>query len=317
MKLLMFDQGAGARLGALVGEERDEVADLIELSRTFGEPSLPASLRDLIDSGTEGLDLVRNLITQSSLPKSSLHSLAGVHVLAPLAPPCGNILAMGSNYAKHAAEGARALGTDIPPPTIFTKAITTIAGPFDDLAFDFSVSEQLDWEVEVGVVIGKAGKNIPKTEALDHVFGYLVLNDISARDIQLGWGGQYFKGKSLDNSCPFGPWIVTADEVPDPSDLRLRLFVNGNLKQDASTKDMIHSVADIITWMSIGMTLLPGMLIATGTPEGVGFARTPKEFLKAGDLLESEVVGLGRLSNRIVVGSDQHQLSQMKRVMTA
>jgi 2-keto-4-pentenoate hydratase/2-oxohepta-3-ene-1,7-dioic acid hydratase in catechol pathway len=135
---------------------------------------------------------------------------------------------------------------------------------------------------------------------MDHVFGYFVLNDVSARDIQNGWGGQYFKGKSLDRSCPTGPWVITKDEVPDPGKLALRLTVNGVVKQDGNTDDMIHPVDAIIEWSSKGMTLRAGALIATGTPDGVGFTRTPPEYLKAGDVMETEVAGIGFLRNRLV-----------------
>ena len=212
----------------------------------------------------------------------------------------GNVLAIGRNYAAHAAEGARVRGGEIEPPTVFTKAITTIAGPHDDVPIDPAVSDRIDWEVELGVVVGRRGINIPRERALDHVFGYTVVNDVSARDIQRNWGGQFFKGKSLDGSCPSGPWVVTRDEVPDPQRLRLTLAVNGVLKQDASTADMIYPVDALIAWLSIGMTLLPGSLIATGTPEGVGFARQPPEFLRPGDLVEAEVEGIGVLRNRMV-----------------
>ncbi len=143
------------------------------------------------------------------------------------------------------------------------------------------------------MVIGRAGSNIKRAGAMEHVFGYTVINDVTARDIQNGWGGQWFKGKSLDGSCPMGPWVITADEVPDVQALQLQLRVNGVVKQDANTRDMIYPVDAIIEWLSVGMTLLPGMVIASGTPEGVGFARTPPEFLHAGDVMESEVRGGG------------------------
>jgi 2-keto-4-pentenoate hydratase/2-oxohepta-3-ene-1,7-dioic acid hydratase in catechol pathway len=231
---------------------------------------------------------------------AAVRPLAGLRLLPPLDPPRGNVLAIGRNYARHAAEGARVRGGEVEPPTVFTKAITTIAGPRADIAIDPAVSEQIDWEVELGVVIGRRGVNIPRERALEHVFGYTVVNDISARDIQRGWGGQFFKGKSLDGSCPSGPWVVTRDEVPDPQRLRLRLSVNGAVKQDATTADMIYPVDALVSWLSIGMTLLPGSLIATGTPEGVGFARQPPEFLRPGDVVEAEVEGIGTLGNRVV-----------------
>jgi 2-keto-4-pentenoate hydratase/2-oxohepta-3-ene-1,7-dioic acid hydratase in catechol pathway len=186
------------------------------------------------------------------------------------------------------------------PPSTVSKAQTSVTGPFDDIAIDPRISEQIDWEVELGVVIGRTALNLQPTDAMRHVFGYTVVNDISARDIQNGWGGQYFKGKSLDRSSPVGPWIVTADEIPDPQHLRLWLRVNGVPKQDGNTADMLYPVAQVIAWLSIGMTLRPGTLIATGTPDGVGFARTPPEFLRPGDVLETEVEGIGLMRNRMV-----------------
>jgi 2-keto-4-pentenoate hydratase/2-oxohepta-3-ene-1,7-dioic acid hydratase in catechol pathway len=150
------------------------------------------------------------------------------------------------------------------------------------------------------VVIGKRGANIKRSGARPHVFGYTALNDVTARDIQNEWGGQYFKGKSLDRSCPTGPCIVTADELQNPQRLAVRLRLNGEVKQDGNTADMIYSVDAIIEWVSIGMTLLPGAIIATGTPDGVGFWRTPSEVLHPGDVIETEVEGIGMLRNRIV-----------------
>jgi 2-keto-4-pentenoate hydratase/2-oxohepta-3-ene-1,7-dioic acid hydratase (catechol pathway) len=225
--------------------------------------------------------------------------LSGLKLLAPLDPPRGNVIAIGRNYAKHAAETA-AKGEKPKPPTVFSKAITSITGPYDDIPIDPAVSEEIDWEVELGVVIGKVGVNITKEDALEHVFGYTVINDVTARDMQSDWGGQYFKGKSLDSSCPSGPWVVTRDEVADPQSLYLRLTVNGTVKQDGTTSEMIHPVDAIISWVSVGMTLLPGMMIATGTPDGVGFARTPPEFIRVGDTVEAEVEGIGTLRNKFV-----------------
>lgn len=210
------------------------------------------------------------------------------------------MIAIGRNYRKHAEETAVIEGREPAPPTIFTKAITSLTEPFADIAIDPAISDKIDWEVELAVLIGKGGANIKRGRALDHVFGYTVLNDVTARDIQSAWGGQYFKGKSLDRSCPTGPWVVTRDEVEDPQALKLFLRVNGIVKQEGDTRDMIYAVDAIIEWASKGMTLLPGTLIATGTPDGVGFARTPPEFLKPGDLMETEVQGIGILRNRFV-----------------
>ncbi len=263
MKLLMYRHDGGPRLGALRPGHEDEVVDLGEVA-----PDVLA----VIDAGAPGLEQARKVASVAGrrLP------LKDVTLLPPIDAPRGNIIAMGRNYQKHAEETAE--HGDIKPPTIFTKAITSITGPYEEIQIDPSVSDQLDWEVEL----------------------YFVLNDVSARDIQNGWGGQYFKGKSLDRSCPTGPWVVTKDDVPDPQQLDLRLTVNGVVKQEGNTGDMIHAVDGIIEWTSKGMTLLPGALIATGTPDGVGFARTPPEFLKPGDVMETEVSGIGILRNRMV-----------------
>ena len=302
MRFLMFKHGSGRRLGVLAEGRPDMVVDLAELALATTSAPPPADLLALIDGGDSALDAVRRLLVRLKPDAAApiTHPLSAVEVLAPLDPPRGNVIAIGLNYAKHASETARQPITGRQPPTVFTKAITTIAGPYDDIPIDPAVSEQIDWEVELGVIIGRAGVNIAREDALDHVFGYTVINDVSARDIQNGWGGQFFKGKSLDSACPSGPWVVTRDEVPDPQSLGLRLTVNGIVKQDSNTSDMIHPVDSIISWVSLGMTLLPGTLIATGTPEGVGFARTPPEFIRPGDVVEAEVPGIGALRNRFV-----------------
>ncbi len=306
MRLVMFRDGGDRRLGVLRPGGTGEVIDLAALAAAAGAPPPPADLLALIDEGDEGLRRVAALLAVPAPSEGdAVRPLAGLELLAPLDPPRGNVLAIGRNYARHAEEAARSRGGQVAPPTVFTKAITTIAGPNADIAVDPAVSEQIDWEVELGVVIGRRGVNIPRERALEHVFGYTVVNDVSARDIQSGWGGQFFKGKSLDGSCPSGPWVVTRDELADPQQLRLRLTVNGAVKQDATTADMIYPVDAIISWVSVGMTLLPGTLLATGTPEGVGFARQPPEFLRPGDVVEAEVEGIGVLRNRVTAAAQR------------
>jgi len=292
MKFVMFKVDGGRRLGALRPGTQDEIVEIVELPE-------PADLLALIDAGDDGLARVRTALSSS---RAKAHRLADLDLLAPLDPPRGNVIAIGRNYQKHAEETAEK--GDVKPPTIFTKAITSITGPYDDIAIDTSFSDEMDWEVELGVVIGRRGANIARHDANEHVFGYFVLNDVSARDVQNGWGGQYFKGKSFDRSCPTGPWVVTKDEVPDPQKLRLILRVNDVVKQDGNTRDMIHPVDALIEWASKGMTLLPGAVIATGTPDGVGFARKPPEFLHPGDVMETEVEGVGLLRNRMVSAGD-------------
>ena len=177
-------------------------------------------------------------------------------------------------------------------PVFFTKAPTAVNSPYGTFEIDPSVSSEIDWEAELGIVIGKRGKNIREEEALSYVFGYTVTNDITARDLQARHK-QYFKGKSLDDSYPMGPWIVTTDEIADPQHLAISLRVNGVTKQEANTSQMIFSVARLIAVLSVGITLEPGDIIATGTPSGVGFSRNPPEFLKPGDVMETEIEDIG------------------------
>jgi 2-keto-4-pentenoate hydratase/2-oxohepta-3-ene-1,7-dioic acid hydratase in catechol pathway len=286
MRLVTFRSSGQTRLGVV----RSDGSHIAELSE-------PGDMLALIDAGARGLDKVREAAVRGG---GHEHRVDEVELLPPLPQPRGNVIAIGRNYEKHAAETARIESREPSPPTVFTKAITSLVEPFGDIAIDPAVSDKIDWEVELAVIVGKAGANISRAAARQHVFGYTTLNDVTARDIQSDWGGQYFKGKSLDRSCPTGPWIVTADEVPDPQALSLQLRVNGMTKQDGHTRDMIYGVDAIIEWVSKGMTLLPGSIIATGTPDGVGFARTPPEFLHPGDVMETEVVGVGLLRNRIV-----------------
>ena len=317
MRLLMFEHGSGRRLGILADQRSETVIDLTELAAVTGSAPPPADIMALIDAGEAGMASVKQLVSKlmPSVGAPIVRPLADVKLLAPLDPPRGNVIAIGRNYAKHAAETA-AKGEKPKPPTVFSKAITTIAGPNDEIPIDPAVSEDIDWEVELGVVIGKAGANITRENALAHIFGYMVINDVTARDIQndtgrwhgQGWGGQYFKGKSLDSSCPSGPWIVTKDEIANPQSLNLRLTVNGVVKQESSTANMIHPVDEIISWISYGMTLLPGMMVATGTPEGVGFARTPPEFIRVGDTVEGEVEHIGKLRNKFVATKNPRRI---------
>ena len=285
MRLLTFRADGATHVGVLLTGGEDIAA----------VPSATDMLT-LIDAGADGLKAAKTALDSGR----ARHRLADVKVLAPVPMPRGNVIAIGRNYQAHAEESARASGKTVDPPTVFSKAVTSITGPYDDITVDGSVTSQVDWEVELGIIVGRSGSGIARAKALDHVFGYVTVNDVSARDVQFGWGGQYFKGKSLDGFCPFGPWIVTRDEIEDPQALRLQLRVNGQTKQDANTRDMIYPVDAILEWVSKGMTLLSGTVIATGTPDGVGFARTPPEFLKSGDVVEAEVEGIGTLRNRVV-----------------
>lgn len=310
MRLVSFSTDAlpQVRLGLVKGEE---VVDVDLAARALDV--LPyEQMLDLLDAQEEGLRTLRTIEEKAGERRLSevrtfanigaVHDLSRVRLAAPIPRPRKNILCLGRNYHEHAQESYRARGLERPQgdaPMIFTKAVTTINDPYGQIVVDPAISTWIDWEAELAVIIGKKGKKIAEAEALTYVFGYTVLNDVTARDIQDRFK-QFFMGKSLDGYCPLGPCIVTADEIPDPQELALRLRVNGILKQEGQTRDMIYSVKTIISLLSQGMALEPGDIIATGTPSGVGFARKPPEFLKAGDVVETEIDGIGLLRNEVV-----------------
>ena len=281
---------AGQALGLVVP---DQMLDLLDNYAQSG-PSLQVILAAAGD-----LDFSQVAIFNEP---GIVHDLSAVALDAPIPHPRKNIACMAVNYRDHAQETAAIRNRSAEAavaPILFTKAPTTINSPYGSIVIDPRVSTEIDWEVELGVIIGKAGKNIRAEDALEHVFGYTVLNDITARDLQARHK-QFFKGKSLDGYCPMGPWIVTADEIVDPHNLVLQLRINGQLKQDGNTAQMIFSIPQIIETLSFGMTLEAGDIIATGTPGGVGFSRNPPEFLQPGDILESEIVGIGMMRNPII-----------------
>jgi 2-keto-4-pentenoate hydratase/2-oxohepta-3-ene-1,7-dioic acid hydratase in catechol pathway len=298
MRLLRYRDSDGTHLGTL---HNQQVVDLTGLSGQGSGPRLTDDMLSVIEMGDDGLNQIRHLL-QGSLDQFT-NQLDSIELLAPLQPPRENIMAIGHNYQAHVEEQSKKRGEAIGRPTVFTKAQSSVTGPHANIPIDEHVTKMVDWEGELGVIVGRGGINIAADQALHHVFGYTVVNDLSARDVQYGWGGQYFKGKSLDSFCPMGPWIVTADEIPDPQTLRVQTRVNGESKQDGNTADMIFPVAEIIAQLSLGMTLLPGNLIATGTPSGVGYARSPQEFLHPGDVLETEITGIGVLRNCMVVAN--------------
>jgi 2-keto-4-pentenoate hydratase/2-oxohepta-3-ene-1,7-dioic acid hydratase in catechol pathway len=231
--------------------------------------------------------------------------LAGTRTLAPIPLPRRNVMCVGKNYHEHAKEFAQsgfdtsAASGEVAPqfPVVFTKAPSCVVGPDDEVLAFADLTGQLDYEAELGVVIGKGGRGISKEDALSHVFGFTIINDVTARDLQQKHR-QWFIGKSMDTFCPMGPWIVTADEV-DSGNLAVRCWINGELRQDANTSDLIFDIPTIIATLSAGMTLQPGDVIATGTPAGVGIGFKPPKFLKSGDVMKISIDKLGELVNKI------------------
>ena len=265
---------------------------------------VPATLLELIQAGPAAwkstVAAVQSRLSEANA-SVAVHRPEDVRWHAPIPRPLKNIVCLGLNYVSHVRETTHAdRPVKLPDvPIFFTKAATSVSGPHDSIPWDRSATEQVDYEAELGVVIGAGGRNIGRSDALSHVFGYTIVNDVSARDLQFGHK-QWFKGKSLDGFCPMGPVVVTADEFGDPQNKRITLRVNGETRQSATTADMLFPVDAILDYLSRGMTIEPGDIIATGTPEGVGLGRTPPEYLDDGDEIETEIEGIGMLRNRVV-----------------
>lgn len=279
MKLLMVMVEGTPKIGILTDKNR------VMILR-----GAPASLDDLIQRHQ---DLIPQLAQVTSAPSIPYNE---AEILAPLTRP-GKIICIGLNYADHAAE------QDIanPPerPLIFNKFNTSIIGPNDEITWPSDVSNDIDYEAELAVVIGKRAKNVSAADAMDYIFGYTIINDVTARDIQKG-DKQWIRGKSFDTFCPMGPVIVTANEIADPHDLAISLDINGEVLQDSNTSNLIHRIPQLIEHISRTSTLMPGDLISTGTPSGVGAYRTPRRWLRPGDTVQVHVEGIGILRNVVV-----------------
>ncbi len=299
MRYLSYLKDGKERLGALLQNYIVDVGELAGFS----------SLLELIQSGPAVWQQVagklQSLQVQELAAAGQAVEFDEKLLVAPISKPPKNVLCLGRNYYKHYLEGAVARGEsgDKPPdaPIYFTKPHTSICGPFDPVPLDETVTKLLDWEAELGVIIGVGGKKISQDQALSHIFGYTVINDVTARDLQ-NKHLQWFKGKSLDNSCPMGPVVVTPDELPNPVHIPIRLRVNGVTKQEANTGQLMFDIPTMISDLSNGITLEPGDIISTGTPDGVGHFSKPPEYLKVGDLMETEIEGIGTLRNQIVAG---------------
>ena len=263
-----------------------------------------ASMLALIKSGNAGLEQVRAVVDASMKTPSTLLPAEGARFMSPIPRPDRNIYCVGWNYLDHFEEGKAARfdksAEKLPEhPVFFTKGTHTMNGPFDPIPHDPGYSNTTDWEAELAVIIGRTGRNIPEERAMDYVFGYAPYNDTTVREAQQKLhGGQWFKGKSLDGHGPMGPWIVTSAGVK-LDDIRVICRINGVEKQNASYKQMYFKIPRIIAELSRGLTLEAGDIIATGTPSGVGFARKPPEFLKHGDVIETEITGVGIMRNTI------------------
>jgi 2-keto-4-pentenoate hydratase/2-oxohepta-3-ene-1,7-dioic acid hydratase in catechol pathway len=296
VRICTFEANGSARAGVLAGDDSIvAVRDLV--------PEAPDQIAALIAAGSPLWARIREKAAGARGGRP--HQTAALR--APIPRPARNVFCVGWNYSEHFEEGkqfrrqggAQTDAQEIPEhPSLFSKNPATVTGPDSPVHFPAPHSDQLDWEAELAVIVGPGGRDIAEADAMRHVFGYTCANDISVRDVQRRHGGQWFKGKNFDTHLPLGPWVVTADEL-DPSDLRICSRVNGVTKQDARTRQMVFKIPRLIAEISAGCELWPGDIIITGTPAGVGFARTPPEFLRIGDTVEVEIEGIGVLRNRV------------------
>lgn len=316
MKLVTYTAGGDPRLGAQV--PRGQIIDLnrgyFALKQAEGQPVtqrlagaiVPSDMVAFLEGGDQALEAARavvHFVEERGAIDGLLVNRWGsrivcdepnVRILAPILKP-PKIIGIGLNYRDHAEEQ----GAKVPKvPMIFAKFATSIIGPNEPIIYP-SITEQLDYEAELAFVIGKGGKNIPIDKAYSHIAGYCIFNDVTARDIQLS-DRQWVRGKTADTLAPLGPYLVTRDEIPEPDNLKIQLWLNGDLMQDSRTDQLIFDIPYLVNFLSQAFTLEPGDIVATGTPSGVGFARTPPNFMEVGDRVKVEIEGLGVLENPIV-----------------
>jgi 2-keto-4-pentenoate hydratase/2-oxohepta-3-ene-1,7-dioic acid hydratase in catechol pathway len=299
MKLLTYQtKDTQPRLGFLHNNLIIDMEDFGEISNF----PLPIDMLDLIDLGFEIIEEITEMVKETrEIDFEQIgYTFDEVEILAPIQRPRKNIIGIGLNYTEHVAESARTLDTTgkLPQkPIIFSKPPTTVTATNTNVILNTKLTQQLDWEVELAVVIGKTGKYVPKADALDYVFGYTIINDISARDCRRE--GQWIVSKGQDTFAPMGPYLVTKDEFPNPHNLNLSLKVNGVEKQNSNTKFLLFNINDLIEDLSTVFTIEAGDIIATGTPAGVGAGRTPQEWLKDGDVMEASIEGIGTIVNTV------------------
>jgi 2-keto-4-pentenoate hydratase/2-oxohepta-3-ene-1,7-dioic acid hydratase in catechol pathway len=299
MKLLTYKTTSSEpRLGFI---HNNQVIDMEDFGEITNFP-LPSTMLELIDMGIEVIAEINDLLADVSTAELEeiTYSMDEITILAPIPTPRKNIIGIGLNYTEHVAESARTLDTTgkLPQkPIIFSKPPTSVTASNTNILLNSKLTQQLDWEVELAVVIGKKGKYVPKEEALDYVFGYTVINDISARDCRRE--GQWIVSKGQDTFAPMGPYLVTKDEIENPHKLNLSLKVNGVEKQNSNTQFLLFNINDLINDLSTVFTLEPGDIIATGTPAGVGAGRNPQEWMWDGDVVEATVEGIGTIVNTV------------------
>lgn len=315
MKLVSYNHKAETRIGV---QSNETIIDLLSARKELAEGKnygsmMPPNLTDivsLLDRGEHVLRAIRSLVLEVSRLTSEgsdvslrragvILPLSQVRLNSPIPRPRKNIVCLGLNYHDHWAETLGRRGEPLPSvPVFFTKSPTAVIGPYDDIVYP-SATAELDYEVELAVVLGRSGKDISRDDASDFVAGYTILNDVSARDLQRTHG-QWFKSKSLDSFAPMGPYLVTKDEIADPHDLDMELTLNGQPRQRSNTRNMIFKIPEIIEFLSQDMTLEPGDIIGTGTPAGVALGMSPPGYLKVGDVVETRIEGLGFIRNKVV-----------------
>ena len=295
MKFVTFKSGSEERLGIL--DDQKGVLDVVKAGKALLGRDLPGSMLSFIAAGESALADARKLLDA----REGWIALASVKLMAPIPHYKKNVFCVGRNYKLHIEEGARARGVPVsfpPVPEFFSKPPTTVIGNGDDIQWDSRCTQQLDYEIELGIVIGRKTRDISEANAPSAVFGYTIVNDVSAREVQKAHG-QWFKGKSFDTFAPIGPCIVTADEFGNPAGHQLVLKVNGEVRQDSNTSDMLFDCQQIVASLSAGLTLEPGDTIATGTPSGVALGMAPQAWLKDGDTVELTITGIGTLTNKV------------------
>jgi len=299
MKFVSFRHRDQILAGLMLG---DGVLNLAAAATLAGEAADLTSMLAVIRGGEAALAACQRLEARAGGLGAAVLPASQVHRLAPIPALVRNVFCVGRNYVDHVKEGAAAMGADAVLPEVpqfFTKATHTLVGPGAEVRLDRAVTQRLDYEVELAVIIGRGGRDIAAGDAFGHIFGYSIANDVTARDLQRRHG-QWFKGKSLDTTFPLGPCIVSREEIEDPRSLELSLSVNGQERQRARVEQMIFDIPTLIASLSSGLTLEPGDVIATGTPSGVGFAMTPPHYLHDGDEMVARIERIGELRNRVV-----------------